>query len=316
MKLVLTNNAEEVKSLVADGYCPIECSIGGESIIDTLQMDHHGENSHLEAVSIRAYRDHFGARSEDPRFVVVGIADADACFTVAALAGILPHPSRSVKEGAPPVIAKAITRDLTELATTIARVDCNPIGLNIPELPGGEMLLTWNAMCNNSRDTLGLHLGVGLWRSLCDANPAQIGPFLNAAKEAESNRVQASMADLDERGVVFNESILVIKGSCTFGFPEWYGRDESNSFDSLHGWRHPIVLAWLERGKNVTIGCPNQAVAEQLFGIGGLKNVLSRLKPDGWGGREAVGGSPRGIELTWEQVEAAVETINDVLIGE
>jgi hypothetical protein len=255
MKLVLTNDINEVKNLVSEGFCPVECSIGGESIVDDLMMDHHGDFSHLEAVSIRAYRDHFAARVTDPRFVVVGIADADACFTIAALAGILPHPSRVVKDGTPPPIAKSITRNLIDLATTIARVDCNPIGLNIPELPGGEMLLTWNAM-TNGRDSLSLQLGVGLWRSLCDANPTQVGPFLNAAKKAENNRVQASLADLER--AVSSGRVLVINGSRTFGFPEWYGRIEDQSFESIDGWQNSIVMAYLERGKNVTIGCPNQ----------------------------------------------------------
>ena len=39
---------------------------------------------------MRGYRDHQGARVEDPRFVVTGRADADATFAIAALAGLLP----------------------------------------------------------------------------------------------------------------------------------------------------------------------------------------------------------------------------------
>jgi len=61
------------------------------------------------------------------------------------------------------------------------------------------------------------------------------------------------------------------------------------------------------------MGCPNEVVAEELFGKGGLKNVFKQLKPEGWGGREAVGGSPRGIRLSWEEVVESAKTINQFL---
>lgn len=307
--LVLSNSPEEIRALMVEGFCPIECSIGGESIVDELKMDHHGAYSDLEPVSIRAYRDHFGVRAVDPRFVTTGTADADCCFTVAALAGIIPHPARQVADTLPPPVKTSLTRDLTGLATTVARVDVSPIGLDILLLPGGDILLTWNAVTVNARDTLGFQMGVGLWRSLLEGNPSQLGPFFAAAKTAEASRWLASMADLNERGVIIN-SVLVIKGSRVFGFPEWYGRIAPESFESaVSGWENPVVMAWLERGHNVTMGCPNDSVAEALFGKGGLKNVFSQLEPTGWGGRESVGGSPRGAELTWEQVEAAARKV-------
>ena len=316
MELVISNDSAEIRNLVAEGFCPVECSIGGESITDDLMMDHHGDLAHLESVAVRAYRDHFGARADDSRFVGTGVADADMCFAVAALAGIIPHPERQVAETLPPPVKASLTRDLSGLAETIGRVDVSPIGLDIPSMEGGEILLTWNAMTASARDSLGFQAGVGLWRSLLEGHPAQLGPFFSAARDAEANRRQASLADLDERGVVI-DGVLVIKESRTFGFPEWYGRREDQPFDAPEGWEHPVVLAWLERGRNVTIGCPNKEVAEAIFGPGGLgKNVLPNLQPEGWGGREAIGGSPRGAELTWEQVETAAREVASRLRGD
>lgn len=310
MELIISNSADEIRRLVAEGFCPVECSIGGESIVDELMMDHHGKLAHLESVAVRAYRDRFGARAKDPRFIGTGVADADMTFAVAALAGIIPHPDRQVAETLPPPVKAALTRDLSALAETIARVDTSPIGLDIPSMEGGEILLTWNAMTGNSRDSLGFQSGVGLWRSLLEGNPVQLGQFFSAAREAEENRRRASLADLEERGVVI-DGVLVIKESCTFGFPEWYGRQEEAPTNSVEGWRHPVVLAWLERGHNVTIGCPNNEVAEAIFGSGGLaENILPHLQPEGWGGRESIGGSPRGQELTWEQVEQAAREVS------
>ena len=310
MKLVLTNKTSEVEKLVAEGWCPVECSIGGESIVDSLQMDHHGTLSHLESVAVRAYRDHYGARAHDQRFVGVGVPDADMCFAIASLAGIIPHPNRDV-EGVPPHIAKSMTKDLSQLAETIARVDTSPIGLNIPDMEGGDILLLWNAMTSGARDTLGMQAAVCLWRTLCEGNPHQLAPFLDAAKTSEENRRLESLKDYDRCGELV-DGVLVLKGSRTFGFPEWYGRKEGESAESINGWKHPVVLAWIERTSNVTIGCPNDSVAEELFGEGGLKNVLSKLQPEGWGGRESIGGSPRGQELSWEQVEEAAKLVAEM----
>lgn len=308
MELIISNDINKIRNLVAQGFCPVECSIGGESIMDELEMDHHGDESHRESVAVRAYRDHYGARAKDPRFVGTGVADADMTFAVASLAGLLPHPNREVPAHLPPPVKKSLTRDLSDLAQTVARVDVSPIGLDIPSLPDGALLLTWNAMTANARTDLGFAAGVQLWANLTEGNPAQLNPFFGAAKQAEENRRQASLTDLEERGIVV-DGVLVIKESRTFGFPEWYGRNEEVAFDSVEGWKNPVVLAWLERGANVTIGCPNDSVATAIFGEGGLKNVFSKLDPEGWGGRESVGGSPRGVELTWEQVEEAAKVV-------
>lgn len=307
----IVNNLPQAQKLVSEGFCPVECSIGGVSVVDGLMLDHHGEHSHREPVAIRAYRDLYGKRADDPRFIVAGNADADASFAIAALAGIIPHPQRFVAPGTPPAIAASNTQNLIDLATTISRVDVSPIGLDITSMPFGNMLLAWNAMTAMKRDDLGAMAAVGMWRNLLDANPAQLAPYLSAAVEAESNRRNLSLDDLALAESV--DRVLVIRGSRVFGFPEWYGRIEDLPFESISGWKNPIVMAWTESGANVTMGCPNEAVAEELFGPGGLKNVFLKLQPAGWGGREAVGGSPRGERLTWEQVIEAAHIVDSLI---
>ena len=83
MKIYHSNDPQEIEHMLDEGYEPVECSIGGRSIVGDLQMDHHGELSHLTGVAIRAY-ENYGARKDDPRFVVTGAADADATFAIAA----------------------------------------------------------------------------------------------------------------------------------------------------------------------------------------------------------------------------------------
>ena len=306
--LVLSNNVVEIKTLVAEGFCPVECSIGGESITDELLMDHHGSNSHLEGVAVRAYRDNFGARKDDPRFVTTGSADADCTFAVAALAGLLPHPNRAVPETAPPNVKAQLNQDLTGLAETVNSVDVNPIGLRIPDLAYGEILMSFNALTYANKDTLGFYGSVNMWRNLLDARQDQINPFLTAAKDSEAARIKAADEDLEAVGKKVGDFVLLLEGSKAWGFDIWYGRLEEKSFDSIAGWRNPIAISWTDKG-NVTLGCPNNQVAEALFGPGGLKNVLPKLQPVGWGGRESIGGSPRGEILTLEQVRAAAQII-------
>ena len=84
------DSAHEARRWRDQGYCPIECAFGEESVVDALQMDHHGTMGDLEGVAVRACRDHYGSRKADPRFVVAGAADADAHLTrkVNAFAGV------------------------------------------------------------------------------------------------------------------------------------------------------------------------------------------------------------------------------------
>ena len=71
----------------------------------------------------------------------------------------------------------------------------------------------------------------------------------------------------------------------------------------------PVVVAFVSGPGAITVGCVDKATAERLFGPGGLRNVFATLSPPGWGGREAIGGSPRGVALSWQ---AAVEVAEHI----
>lgn len=335
LKVVVSNDANEIRSLVSEGYCPVECSIGGESIVDELSMDHHGELSHLESVALRAYRDHFAQRKEDPRFVVTGTCDADAAFAIASLAGLLPHPNKDVSK-APAFLHRSMTKDLISLAETVATIDTDPIGRVVSQMPFGDALLTWGAMNGGATNNLAAVAAVYGWVKLTSGNPA-LSAFLKAAEESESALREAAQLDLKERGsyslisrgeavneatppVGFNTRkqrrfALIIDGSRCFGFNTWYQRIEKAEPSSKEGWETPVVLALSEKGQNITIGCPNKDVAEELFGPGGLKNVFPKMPHEGWGGREAVGGSPRGQVMTAQDLQAAAIVVVQNLIA-
>lgn len=317
--IALEKDAKKVAALVAEGFCPVECSFGNKSITDDLMMDHHGEYSNLESVAVRAYRDHFGARAKEGRFVINHI-DADCIFAIAALAGLLPHPESEYAETLPAFKQLVWKQNLLPLAETIAVIDTDPIGRDILSMPFGEVLITWNSLFGTGADeALAASAAVQGWRILLTAPTAKT--FLATAKEAESVRRNAALADLQERGKR-DDKVMVIKRSRVFGFAEWYDRKpECGLATEISGWANPVIIALTEQG-NVTFGTPNKEVAEQIFGIGGLMNVFAKLNDlfglpvgQGFGGRETVGGSPRGRVMTEDELVRIVEVVNDSIIG-
>lgn len=159
---------------------------------------------------------------------------------------------------------------------------------------------------------------VGLWINLTTANPRTLVPLLEGAKKSEAARRAEAQQDWDERGSA-NGSVGVVTFSRSWGFDVWYGRTSAEtSPDTLAGWSRPVVIALVEGMSGVTLGCPNQAVAEVLFGPGGLKNVFPALDKEiapGWGGREAIGGSPRGLKMTPEQTQKVAEVVASLIKG-
>lgn len=281
MTIQHSTDPEQIETLVAMGYCPVECSIDGKSIIDDLAMDHHGDNSDLEGVAIRAYRDHYGARRDDQRFVVTGAADADATFAIAALCGMLPHPSNDT-EGKPWLAG--FDRDISSLASLVNEIDVDPIsGAPLSERGrDGAILLAFNAMGSSNQDDISFFSGIDRWRWLT-GRPSEA--LIQAALVTEQERVDLARSAKIE---TISENIVFAESEA-WGFDIWY-REHA-----------PIVFAHNPQG-NVTVGARSLEDAERVFGEGGLKNLFSVLPPKGWGGRETIGGSPRGVRL--ERAEA------------
>jgi len=263
---------------LAEGFCPVECSFGEESVVDALAMDHHGALSHLESVALRAWRDHRGARRDDPRFVVTGAADADATFAIAALAGLLP-------EG----------RDCGALAELIAAADMHPLALADDPRPEAALLLLWRRMASGVQDATAFYAGVDRWRALLKANPPSA--LLEAARAEETARLALARTARVERlspQVAFIESPVP-------AFDVWYAEIA------------PVIVAYVADAQRVTIGIRDLPTAEQLFGPRGLLEMLPKLHPPGWGGRETIGGSPRGAVLGHAEAAACGAAVADFI---
>ncbi len=282
-------DAEHYRNL---GCCPVECSFGENSIVDALQMDHQGALSHLESVAVRAYRDHFGSRRTDPRFVVTGAADADATFAIAALAALLPHPLRRVEfSKSPEFLREAWTRDISGMAALISRADVDPIGLRLEESENGLLLLLFKHLSSGEHDAISFYAGVDHWRLLLDAIPPV--RLLEAVEASEQERVaeaRAAQVQIISPDVAFVESKA-------WGYDVWYAEVR------------PVIVAYQAGEGRVSIGCRDLATGQRLFGPQGLRTVFPHLQPPGWGGRETICGSPRGARVERDEALTAAKQV-------
>lgn len=290
--LEMTNDVQRVRELLAQGSCPVECSIDGQSLVDELEMDHHGERSHLDSVAVRALDRHAGVRRHDPRFVGVGEADADMTFAVAALAGLLP-----------------VERPLVQqLARLVAQVDTRPLAVDLSTHPQGDLLLLWYGLAGGARETQGATAAVWMWHHLLSRPSEDWAPLLQQARAREVVR-RAQARDAMERHGHHLGPILALEDAPGWGFDVWYGRRPQHSPQSPRGWHSPVVLWRQANHGQIMIGCPNEAVAKELFGPRGLGEIFDALPPKGWGGRASVGGSPRGQPMSAAQLHQAARCV-------
>lgn len=306
--IAFTNDYDDAVRLRDMGYEPIECAFGQYgSVLGPLALDHHGTESHREGVAIRACRDHWGARRKDPRFVVTGTPDADAVLAITALAGLVP------REAVP-----------TAFYETVARQDVDPIGMDLLELEDAFGLeLAWfnqqpDAPPNEGgfRRALG-HMHHVLTVGLTDAERQHVRASdlsrrrkaLQGAQGLWDRHGRPLSVTLAEdvgkhpvlRGEVLSQSdarVLLVQ-SVVWGFDVWYRIA-------------PIVVSHASRLARVTVGCPDLETAERLLGEGGLLRVWPQLGV-GWGGRETVGGSPRGAKLDLEAARATARRVVESL---
>lgn len=269
-QIVVAQNASVARRHRDAGWCPIECSFGEESVVDDLQMDHHGPLSHLEGVALRAWRDHWGDRAHDPRFLCTGGADADATFAIAALAGELNQNCPRCRT----------------LAALINERDLRPIGLNLTRVSEGGTLLAYHQALMESGGAERFHRGVDYWSQLPDPDSAAV----RNALQAESRRLDVATGCYRKQ---ISPQVTVVK-SDIWGFDVWYRSS-------------PVVLQYHPAHARATIACQSEQTAVSLFGAGGLLNIYPMLFPSGWGGRPSIGGSPRAERISFAQTLAAAE---------
>lgn len=280
LELIYVNNADDARGLTAKGYEPIECAFGSHgSVLGPLAMDHHGPESWREGVAIRATRDHYGARRDDPRFVVTGNADADATLAIVALAALVP--ANKIPEG---------------FADLVNRSDINPIDLDMLDEEYGLPLLAFQRIKNQRHDVASFHRAIKTMRKILNhgLSPQQEEKVLR--QEAERIRLAESA-----KQETYGPHVMLVHGKA-WGFDRWYRK-------------RPVVLSYSDRFESITVGCRSEEIARELFGPEGLLDVFSKLGA-GWGGRAAIGGSPRNEPFTYAQAQAAAQQVQELVLVE
>ena len=298
-----TNDYNEAVRLRDQGYEPIECAFGQYgSVMGPLCMDHHGVESHREGVALRACRDAYGARQTDPRFVVTGAPDADAVLSIIALAGLVP--------------AAQIPRPFYEL---VNRYDTDPIGIDLTETALGTRLAWFNQIPNVGQTESGFRSALdSMIRLLSDeVSEGELEKVRRADEHRREVAEQGILACYDSEGrqlpltddapalvrrreaALAHPARVLVVCSVVWGFDVWYRKA-------------PVVVSYAERLRKVTVGCPDVPTAELIFGPGGL-NQLWKVLGRGWGGRESIGGSPRGLKLAQRDAHQTAHAILDLL---
>lgn len=299
LDIQFTHSHKTARKLRDAGYEPIECAFGQfGSVMGALNMDHHGTESHREGVAIRACRDHYGNRQSDRRFVVTGAPDADAVVAIIALAGLLPQ--------------SALIRDFYELVNAF---DIDPIGIDLFSQPHGAELAWFNHIQGMEQSAQGFHQGVTammrvLTQGLTNKERDKTVRSDRARRERAEQGVRALLnisghhlsrpvppfGSVRRAGEAFRDDArLVVTQSPVWGFDVWYRMA-------------PIVVSYVQRLQKITVGVVDTHTAIELFGPSGLMEVWQDLG-QGWGGRESIGGSPRGESLSLEDIEQVTDTI-------
>ncbi len=279
-----TNDFDEACNLRDQGYEPIECAFGQHgSVLGPLALDHHGTESAREGVALRACRDFYAARQSDPRFVVTGTPDADATLAIIALAGLVP--------------ISRISKTFYEL---VDLNDVDPIGTDLLETPEGIELSWFNQQEMLFQNEAGFRKAVTLMSNLLQSGltseerdhvvrsdqarrrAALEGILSLRGRDGADLSIPKQVPEILLRGQNTTASdgrVLVVK-SAVWGFDQWYRFA-------------PCVVSYASRMAKITVGCADKETAQILFGPKGLSEVWPFLG-HGWGGRESIGGSPRG----------------------
>jgi hypothetical protein len=264
------------------GFIPIELADGGTSHVDFRRLDHHNEWSHLPSACVTALR-YYGeaAFSGSSSRFMVNHTDADCVLAGITLMGTLP-------------------KDLLErLCPEVGVLDTDPLSVDFSRLSYGSRILLWKRGMTSAKQSAWSWLyGARLFVDLFDDGiyHEYYKESVAILEETERERRRAALEDYEKAQASPSGKILLVAPSRVWGFDCQFRRRPEFPVHSCRGWRHWCIAAYVEKTKSVTLACPNREVAEQVFGPGGLLNVYPKLPVLGektWGGREAVGGSPR-----------------------
>jgi hypothetical protein len=284
--LKYANTVEEAWKHCAEGFEPVECAFGRESVVGPRVLDHHGQYSKNEAVSIKAAKLVLGGE-EHYKFVVAGAPDHDQMYAIATL-------------------SRNIEANLDE-ATAVAEMDTDPIGRPRTSERYFKNLLFEQRTNSVPRNETGARMALS---TLVDIYTRMQTPQEVEFALHEEERRKTEML---EKIIECSKGKVALAVSDERGFNEWYTKA-------------PIIVLYSPKNQGITLGL-NPKKGEPFFshngfdivGENGFTTLYSQFdlktgKP-GSGGREVVGGSPRGVVMTREDAIKYYEVILNEISG-
>ena len=286
--ILFTNNFDEASAAVKEGYEPVEWADGKHSLVGPLILDHHGKYSKEPPVSIKAARMALQGRRGMEDFVVMGLPDADAVLTIGYLSGLI-EPNLAI-------------------AQAVATLDLDPVGV---DRCSGEYIreIVFEHLSTFENSLQGyIH---GLQAAMFAFEPAALSEeIILIAKELERQRF------------VRNESEIVeINNGVVFAVSDTVGRDVWHT--------HGDLLVQYKPSMNVLTvsGCSLRAAellgrrsVYDILGSQGLgafypkiDALMERPTQKKAGGREEIGGGPRGYEVSYDEAVAVFNELSGLV---
>lgn len=300
VQLLWQPELETIPDRIAEGFVPIEMAEGTKSFVDFRCLDHHNDYSHLPSACVTALRFYGTLGADRPARLMANHTDADCVLTGVTLLGLLP-------------------RDLLEkLNPEVGVLDTDPLSADFRTLHYGDGIRLWKAgMTSIRRSGWSWLYGMQLCLDLFDHFTYYYKEAIDELEKKEKERIQQALRDYESAVTGPSGKVLLVAPSTVKGHDVQFFRQEAFPATSLEGWRHWCIVSHVRKAGNVMLACPNKEVAERAFGSGGLKNVFPRLpavEEKEWGGREAVGGSPRGVVVPAELLGSVLATLEDSLL--
>lgn len=178
-------------------------------------------------------------------------ADADCVMTGLTLLGLLPQG-----------LLKRVNRD-------VGLLDTDPVGNDFRSLEFGALIRLWGEAMHSVKQSgwswlFGLHLWLDLLehRELYDEKLAEL-------EKHEDERIRLALEDYAQAKVSPSGRVILLLPSRVKGFDVQFVRQKDNGVNTLAGWRHWCLAAYVRASGKVLLSCPNQQVAEAAFGQAG-----------------------------------------------
>lgn len=281
IKIVVSDDAFAIENYMADGYCPVGCLIDGMSYVDELKLVNTSQTTVLNHSTVRAYCKHLGWL-EEGCFVVKEVNVVNM-FCIAALSGSLATDYPCVEDNFT-TLGGRLTK-LAHLAITVARWDLGLIKADF-SAPQGHVLLYLIEQCKSCKGEEGawkmLKILEGV-RDYLDDGSGQIAQEIMqfARKEPSALSPASELLIFHSYSYLRMLNIKLFECEKQFfdGFPDWFQRvPELGSENEANGWLTPIVMVISK--DRMMLRCPNETVAEELFGPTGLYRVYGHFQDE------------------------------------